>query len=119
MMENGKSGVTVKKTELLKAMRKNRSTHTATFLQAQKGYREAIIRELDVMLAEARGGKRIRRSVSLIEPEDHSKDYDRVIRMLEMSVQATIFISDHEFGCYVQDDWGWKESFTNSTQGYR
>jgi len=93
------SEVTVKKSELLEAMKKNREAHRATFLEAQIGYREDVIKELDSMLAEARDGKKIRRSVALVEPKDHTSDYDRVILMLT-------------------DDWGWKHEFINTASNY-
>jgi len=118
MSNDGMAGVTVKKDELLTVLKKNRDEHRNIFLDAQKGYREDAIKELDRMLAEARDGKAIRRQIVLVEPQDHTKDYDRVIRMLEMCTKDEIFISESEFAQYVQDDWGWKQQFTASTSGY-
>jgi len=118
MMENGMTGITAKKSDLLKELKKNRSAHRKLFLDAQQGYRTDVIKELDMMLKEARDGKTIRRSVSLVEPQDHTKDYDRIIRMLEMSTKSTIFISEQEFCQYVQDDWGWKAQFISQTSNY-
>ena len=112
------SGVTVKKVELLTELRKNRGAHRGLFEEAQKGYREDVIKELDSMLAEARKGGNIRRKVSLVEPQDHSKDYDRVIRMLEMCTKDEVFINEQEFQQYVQDDWGWKQEFTAQASNY-
>ena len=118
MLPDGRSGITVKKDELLSQLRENRSKHYEIFVEAQKGYREDIIKELDAMLHEARSGKSIRRAVALIEPQDHTRDYDRIIRMLEMSVTNTVFINEQEFAQYVQDDWGWKRAFTESASNY-
>jgi hypothetical protein len=110
------SKITVKKTELLLALVKNREGHRAEFLEAQHGFREAVIAELDKMLADARDLKPIRLTVSLPTPEDHTKDYDRVIRMLEMSVAEEIQISEQQFSWYVLNEWGWiqRASVTNS-----
>jgi len=116
--DGGQTGVTVKKTELLGELKKNRDAHRGLFEEAQKGYREAVIAELDKMLSEARSGKRIRRKVELVEPQDHTKDYDRVIRMLEMCVKDEVFVSETEFQMYVQDDWGWKHDFITQTSNY-
>lgn len=115
----GLSFVTVQKLELLGALRSNRETHKATFTQAHKGYREAVVRELESMLADAKEGKSFRKLVSLTEPGDHTKDYDRIIRMLEMSVKDEVHVSEHEFSQYVLDDWGWKAQFVNETRAYR
>jgi hypothetical protein len=116
--DNGMSGVTVKKDELLTEIKKNRDAHRDLFIEAQKGYRDDVIKELDAMLSDARAGKSIRRAVQLVEPQDHTKDYDRVIKMLEMCTEEKVFISDSEFAQYVQDDWGWKQQFVASTSNY-
>jgi hypothetical protein len=118
MDDSGTAGITVNKLELLTALKANRETHRRVFLEAQKGYREDVIQELDRMLQEAREGRRIRRAVELVEPQDHTKDYDRVIRMLEMCTKEEIFITENEFAQYVQDDWGWKQQFIGSTSNY-
>ncbi len=116
--EFGLSAVTVKKAELLESLRKNREAHRTTFLDAQKGYREAVIKELDQMLADAREGKNIRKSVELPTPYDHTSDYDRVIKMLEMCVHDEIKITDSQFQQFVMDDWKWKQQFADVASGY-
>lgn len=117
--DQNESRVTVKKDELLAVMRKNRSEHRGQFLAAQKGYRAAVIKELDAMLAQAREeGGQIKRSVSLAEPHDHTKDYDRVIKMLEMCVTEEITVTESQFNQYVLDEWGWKESFIGTNSNY-
>ena len=118
IMENGMAGVTVKKDELLKALRDNLQKHQTTYLEARAGYRLAAIQELKEMLTEAEKGEPIRRGLSAVKPESHEKDYNRVIKMLEMSVKDEIFISESEFTMYVQDDWGWKQQFTAQVSNY-
>ena len=54
------------------------------------------------MLKDAKEGLRIQRSVTLTEPSNHAKDYDRVITMLEMSVDDTITLDAQAF-----DNWDW------------
>ena len=114
----GESKVTVKKSELLDAMRANREGHRAEFLKAQDGYRLAVIEELDKMLADARDGKNLRVAVGLTAPTEHTKDYDRVIRMLEMSTADEIVISETQFAQYVLDEWGWMGQFKATTSRY-
>lgn len=110
--------INVNKAELLSVLRTNRDKHNAIFLEAQAGYREAVVKELDSMLAEARSGKKIRRAITLVEPVDQTKDYDRAIRMMEMSVDETIKLDPHDFQCYVMDEWQWKNQFMLSNVGY-
>ncbi len=110
--------VKVKKDELLEKIKANRNTHTDVFERALVKYRELAIKELDAMLVEARQGKRIRRTVSLVEPVNHTTDYDRVIGMLEMHIEAEIELSAAEYQMYVDDDWGWKGQFTATNSRY-
>ena len=110
--------VNLKRSELLAVLKKNRTTHRKIFLEAQDGYRKQAIAELDQFLAEAKAGKRIRRALTLIEPVDQTKEYDMAIRMLEMSVDKVVSLSDHDFQCYVMDEWRWKGQFEASNMSY-
>ena len=103
--------------DLLARIKVNRGMHRDEFERAQVGYRQAMIEELDRMLADAREGRGIKRGVSMPEPQDHTESYDTVIHMLEMCVDDVVEISMHEFDNYVRDNWQWKQQFsaTNST----
>ncbi len=110
--------VKVSREELVGKLTANRTKHREIFLDAQEGYREQAIIELDKMLAEAKSGKKIRRAVVLTEPMDQTADYDRAIAMLEMSVDQHIQLSETDFACYVMDEWSWKRQFSMSNMGY-
>ena len=110
--------VKVGREELLKTLKTNRDNHRKIFEEALEGYREEAIKELEGAIADAKSGKKIRRNLTLVEPMDQTKDYDRVIRMLEMSKDAIIEISEQDFACYVLDDWRWKDQFTASNTRY-
>ena len=102
------NGTKVKKDELLAIMRTNRDAHWAVFEKALLACREDILATLDRELQRAREGHPIRVSYHFPRPEDHPPDYDRVIRMLEMSVQQVIDLDEEDFARYVMDDWEWK-----------
>jgi hypothetical protein len=110
--------VKVKRLSLLEKLQSNRKAHRDIFLKAQEGYRIRVIQELDQMLAEARAGKSIRRAISLPEPQDHTADYDRVIAMLEMSVEDEVQVFSQEFDMYVMDNWAWKPMAKTSHDAY-
>ncbi len=112
------NAITVDKAALLTKLRENREKHRAIFLEAQEGYRIAAIAELDKMLAEAKAGKKIRRTVTLVEPMDQTSDYDRAISMLEMSVDDKITLEEHDFQSFVQDQWRWKKQWSTSNSLY-
>ncbi len=108
--------VRVSKNELLAKVKANREAHRGIFLKALEGYRTEAIAQLEKMLEEAKSRKRIRGSIELEEPMDMTREYDRVISMLEMSEDDTIELTNSEFAQYVLDDWSWKHQFgvTNS-----
>jgi len=90
--------VRLKRDQLLEILRENRKNHRDGFLEALEGYREQAIAELEKMLEEAKDKKRIRRTVTLAEPMDQTKDYDRVIKMLEMSIDEEVELERIEGG---------------------
>ena len=110
--------VKVKRQELLTKVRANRDAHRELFLKAKEGYRKLVIEELDRMLADARAGRPIQRSVTLTEPSNHVKDYDRVITMLEMSVDDTVTLGADDFDRYVMDNWAWSRFALHTNTAY-
>ena len=110
--------VTVRKSELLQALQANRDNHRGEFLKAQEGWKAVIMEELERRLSDARDGKRIQSSFSFPEPQDRTRDYERVIKMVEMEIAETITIPEADFSRYVMDDWEWKANWTASNIGY-
>jgi hypothetical protein len=110
--------ITVKKSELLEALRENKDRHRKIFDEAQKNFRQRIIEELDQRLTDAQEGRKINLSFNFPEPEDHTKDYDRVIRMVEMSQDDTLDITQPDFAQYVMDDWDWRRAWVANTLSY-
>jgi hypothetical protein len=113
------NSVTVQRDELLRRIKANREAHRSLFLAAQDGFRARVVEELDQMLQDARDGRKpIRLLVGLVEPQDHTKDYDRVIAMLEMSTESEVTVHEEKFQCYVMDDWAWKAAVFHANTTY-
>jgi len=112
--------VRIKKDKLLAILQKNRAEHRAIFLEAQKAFRAVAIKGLDAQLKAARTGRpfELANLVSLVAPEDHTKEYDRSIQMLEMSVDTEITVDEREFTNYVQDVWNWSREWAGSNLRY-
>jgi len=72
------------------------------------------------MLKAAREGQPfvLERIARLIQPKDYTGEYDRAIKMLEMSVDETIEITSAEFQNFVQDIWNWSRDWALSNSGY-
>jgi hypothetical protein len=110
--------VKVKTDELLGIVKSNRDAHRDMFEKAMAGYRKQAIAELDRAITDAKAGRKITRYLSLVEPIDQTKDYDRVIEMLRMSVDEEVELTSTEFAQYVQDDWSWKDQFLATNISY-
>jgi len=81
--------VKVKRQELLTKVRANRDAHRELFLKAEEGYRKLVIEELDRMLAEAKAGRKVSRSINLAEPVDHTTDQNRSMpRLLSLGCSS-------------------------------
>lgn len=111
--------IQVKKSELVARLQENRDNHRALFLEAQEGYKQALIDTIEEELIRARQGKQPQwKAMRLPVPEDHTKDYDAVIDMVTMDVRDTIDLTQPEFRQYVRDEWRWREEFINTTRTY-
>jgi len=113
-MEN----IKVKKEELLTILKKNRENHRVIFLEALDGFRKKAIVEFEKQLEAAKAGKKFDVYINLTLPHDQTKDYDRAIGMLSMSVEDVIELSEHEYQQYVMDDWSWKMNFLTGNSTY-
>ncbi len=112
------SKVTIKKDELLSTIRTNLAAHSAELEVAKKGYQAALIKELEEKLALAKEGKVVIGPVDTVVPQDHRKDYERIVRMLEMSTATEVTITETQFSQYVLDEWSWMRAFKASTSSY-
>lgn len=120
--------VKCKVSELLEKVKTNRGTHISEYAEAVEGYKdqakaaiEKAMTRLKARIDELEGGEVLvlgHVTFDLVVPENHAKDYDQVILMLEMSVDEVLTIRSDEFACYVMDDWSWKEDWSNTTRMY-
>jgi len=110
--------IKVEKANLLETLKTNRDAHRAVVEEAWEGYKNESIRQLEAQLARAKKGDRKQIFVSLTMPQDHTDDYDRAIAMLELDVEPYVMLDEHDFTSYVQDDWGWKQQWTQTNSAY-
>lgn len=116
--ERGQKTVTVTKKQLLDELQMNRHAHRRVFDLAIAGWQKRCIAELEQAVADAKSGFKFSGVISIPKPQDQTSDYDRVIKMVQMSVGDNVTLSAEDFACYVMDDWRWKSQFTASTSMY-
>lgn len=116
--------------KVLETVKENRKTHKEDFILALNGYKiksEEKFRKytkqfkqnlLDFDI-EPKNLQVSLGSFNLpIFPENHLAEYDRVIKMLEMTTQKEIELDHKEFSNYIMDNWDWKNSFKTIVSGY-
>lgn len=57
-------------------------------------------------------------SLGLVYPQDHSRDYDKAIRMMQSSIYGEVQLSADEYDAYVLNNWEWKNNFFASNSAY-
>lgn len=110
--------IKVDKAKLLDKLRENRAKHSDQFTKAAAGYRAKVIEVLEERLTEARSGKSPNLQFYLPLPIDQTKAYDRVIGMLEMSLDDVIELEEQEYQKYVMDEWSWSAQATTTNTMY-
>lgn len=108
----------IEKLKLLDILKENRAKHRAIFEEAVDGYvkkAEEMLRE-NMTLLKANRNHRV--GVYLTAPVDQTRDYDRAIKMVEMTTETEIVLQESDFKGYVMDDWSWKQQFLTSNSFY-
>ena len=107
-----------KKNDLVLTVQKNRDAHRAIFLEALDGYKKKAIDQLEAHIERVKRGDVYQLYVSLAEPMDHTRDYNRLLKMLDMTVDEDIEITEAQFAQYILDDWEWKRQFISTNSAY-
>ena len=114
--------VKINKNELLKIVRENRDKHAAAYDVMVEDYKAGMLKMAKNNLAIAKSGdltkfKEIQMFIQ--SPEHHLDNYDRSIRMLELSVEEVIDLQQEEFSNLVLDEWSWKRAFAATGMAYK
>ena len=93
--------VEAKASEVLQGLKDNRAEHIKIVAEAKEGYLKRVEEELTQTLADVRAGKMkptesIR--INLTPPVDHTKVYDRAIKMMEMETRNVIELTQEQVG---------------------
>lgn len=106
------------KADVIKTIKANRDEHREIFDEALVGYKAKVLEELDAHLERVRRGEVYRVYVMYPQPADHTRDYDRIISMLELTDDPSIELTEGQFAKYMQDDWEWKQMFLSTNSAY-
>ena len=108
----------IKKDKLVEILTENRTRHRRVFEAALEGYKAEAEKRLTARLAALQSGRLPDFDLRLIEPVDHTRDYDRVLRMIDLDIGDTWEMTERDVAQYVEDDWIWKRQFLRFSSNY-
>lgn len=110
--------VTCSTEELLAQVRVNKEAHAAIVEEAKRGFVLTARAVLEGHLEKLKEGKLTQLHVSLAPPRDHTREYDTILKMLEMHKSEHIELSADEVRMFVEDQWDWTEEFLHTNSAY-
>jgi hypothetical protein len=110
--------ITVNKTDLLTILTRNRDKHRTVFEDSLKGYKQRMIDILQDEIRQLERGRIPDIRILYSRPEDHTRDYNRVIGMLEMDKNPEFTLDETTYRQYVDDDWSWKRQWAKMSNTY-
>lgn len=117
--------VVIDKDRLIQIVKDNQKDHEAKFEEAWGSWRDRMIDNFEEHLRRLKDRKQptqVKINVNLVQPENHSDDYERALKMLQLHMEDTVTLDEQDFAELVQNDWGWERAFAstyNVTTGKR
>lgn len=112
--------VKVKKEELLQTMTANREAHKET-IESLLVQRNREARAYFADLAERLENDetlQAKENIKFPLPKNNTASYDRAIKMVEMSVEDEIELTESQFDKLVMDNWEWKNDLLTTSAFY-
>ena len=100
-------------------IQENRNNHKAEYDEALKAYKAQLVTLLEKKLAAAKNGEDVSHQINLAKPREYLAQYDRALRMFELTTQEEVELDSESFAQLVMDEWDWKESFSSINNSYK
>ncbi len=122
--------ITVEKARLVARLQENLETHKKSFKEAYAGYLDArataIVRIAEVASATDHLKKKDRKKLTevwntysnLDVPQDHSKDYDQALALMDWDTKEDMDLSIQDFEYFINDNWEWTGKFQRTMSSY-
>lgn len=109
--------VKIERLRLIDKLKANRTEHEQLYLDAVEGYNIKVEGLLKDALKKFKKTK-VLEFPWISAPVDNTKEYDKVIAVLDFSVDDIIEIEISDFEKYVLDNWQWKEQVFLGNSSY-
>lgn len=116
------NSVKINRAELLNIVRDNLKKHLSDYTESVEDYKAGALKVATANLKIAKSGDidKFHQIRGLPQrPVSYEKEYNRAIRMLELSVEEVIDVEQDVFNQLVLDEWHWKNQFVASAMAYK
>lgn len=113
--------VNIDRDKLLEIVKENRVKHIHTYREVSDNFLKAAIATFEKSLARLKNGEivHLHEEVQGLErPRCFDSHYAKIIRMLELTEDKVIQLTDQEFSQYVLDEWEWKRDLCSMNATY-
>jgi hypothetical protein len=114
----GLKSVRVSKGFLLEKLETNKVEHEKAYYQILDARQDKVVEVLKEELKKAKADRTYQPTLYVPLPENHVKDYERAITILNASLDKEFELTSSEFDQYVNDDWQWKTTFMTTSGCY-
>lgn len=111
--------VTVEKSILIQELEKNYTAHKQEHQEAYEAWRTAKLIELKNWREALSHSEEIPEHSTLMRPVSYAKEYERAIKMVKMSVDEQIYLTQRDFSRYIMDEWEWVDTFNSVNSFYK
>jgi hypothetical protein len=110
--------VKINRDDLLKIVRENKEKHIKEYKEAEEEFKTAALNIINENIELINKGN-FKIKTLPTTPVSYESNYNKAIRMLELSVDTVIEIDQYEFSKLVLDEWEWKQSFDIMNSTYK
>lgn len=121
-MTMNQRSVHVNRQELLTKLRSNRELHRTEYIEALAEFHERLLSDLKLAV------KKVNSTQNTVDlknfsfhvqfPQNHEREYEDVIEMLEMSVDENIELDSQSFKAYIKNEWHWQGQMRAAKAAY-
>jgi len=113
--------VKIEKLKLLEIVRYNLQKHLQEYKEAVENYKLLVLKISKENLKYSKTQDVLKYGFKdyPVPPKSYEKEYNKSIRMLELSVDDIIEINEEIFNQLVLDEWNWKNQFVASSTLYK
>src|ERR1700760_1497557 len=110
--------IKMNKEKLIQIVKANQAKHQEQFTKAHESYKKQVLEWFEKQQEALKNDKHFTTYLNLPEPKNQSRDYNRVLSMLENSVDTEIMLNENDYRQYIQDIWSWTNAFKTTASAY-